>query len=26
MYSRTFCIHVMLSQQCNPCTDCKSAQ
>jgi len=26
MYSLTLHIRIMLPQQCNPCTDCKSAQ
>jgi len=26
MYSVTFRVHVMLPEQRNPCTDCKSAQ
>jgi len=25
MYLLTFCVRVMLPQQCNPYTDCKSA-
>jgi len=26
MYSLTFCVHVMVPWQRNPCIDCKSAQ